>query len=553
MNESSPGISFFSSVSNSSHTDFFYSMNITATPFEKMQDNDSRKQGRNFMEGPRDHDANSHSEGDGLMTITNDRSRVVVTPSASTKGHSSAASTRHDILQLLASSFGNILEWYDFSIYASLGDVLGEVFFPPQAGHAAIVESFAVFGGAFLMRPVGGVLLGYIGDRFGRKKALVISIFLMAFPTFAMGCLPGYKQIGSMAIVLLTIVRLLQGISVGGQLMSSLVFTLESHNPRRWGFYGSFVMAAANFGTLLGNIVGSLLRNLLTREQLLSWGWRVPFLSGIIVSISGFYLRSHGDEIHATHQPIQQEEDPTAFSGDTNQDSEVAVHVKAPNPLVLAFSRENRRSILAASLVPVLWSGGFYLSFVWMSIYTNDLLEDPLPHGFLVNCLALFISVCLLFPYAGALSDKYGRKQIMTIGGVLMGVLSPIVIMLIGLGNPIIAFFSQSLLGIALSLWGSPMLAWLVEAFEPEARLTSVAVGYNIAQAFAGGLSPAVATVLVDSLGPNSPGWLITFFAVVGIIGLRVVAPEKPAHLISTEDDEPVTEMVVPKVQRSVA
>ena len=125
-------------------------------------------------------------------------------------------------------------------------DILSDVFFPPnQDGHAALVETFAVFGGAFLMRPVGGVMMGYIGDKFGSRKALTISIFLMAFPTFAMGCLPGYEKIGSLSIVLLTLVRLLQGLSVGGQLMSSLVYTLERHPKNKWGLYGSYVMAAA--------------------------------------------------------------------------------------------------------------------------------------------------------------------------------------------------------------------------------------------------------------------------------------------------------------------
>merc|ERR1719491_747982 len=125
----------------------------------------------------------------------------------------------------IAGVAGNVLEWYDFAVFGCFSDVLGAVFFPPnQDGHAQIVESFAVFGGAFFMRPLGGMFMGYIGDKYGSRRALTISIFLMAFPTFAMGCLPGYATVGSLSIVLLTIVRLLQGLSVGGQLMSSLIF-----------------------------------------------------------------------------------------------------------------------------------------------------------------------------------------------------------------------------------------------------------------------------------------------------------------------------------------
>mmetsp|Transcript_12973 Transcript_12973/g.35912 ORF Transcript_12973/g.35912 Transcript_12973/m.35912 type:complete len:310 (+) Transcript_12973:109-1038(+) len=187
---------------------------------------------------------------------------------------------RHDFLTTLAGVAGNVLEWYDFAVFGFFGDVIGEVFFPPQAGHSQMVESFAVFGVAFLMRPLGGLVMGYIGDVYGRKKALVLSIFLMAFPTFAMGCLPSYQQVGPIAIGLLLITRMLQGLSVGGQLMSSLVFTLEGHDPSVWGLFGSFVMAAANFGTLLGNLAAFVMRGSLTDAQLASWGWRIPFLSG---------------------------------------------------------------------------------------------------------------------------------------------------------------------------------------------------------------------------------------------------------------------------------
>jgi len=158
------------------------------------------------------------------------------------------------LLHTLASLTGNVLEWYDFSVFGFFSDVISKVFFPPQAGNSALMESFAVFGGAFLMRPVGGVLLGYIGDTHGRKRALELSIFLMAIPTFVMGCLPSYERIGGWAVVLLVLTRMLQGMSVGGQLMSSLVFTVEGSPKEKWGLNGSFVMMAANLGTLVGEL-----------------------------------------------------------------------------------------------------------------------------------------------------------------------------------------------------------------------------------------------------------------------------------------------------------
>jgi MFS transporter, MHS family, proline/betaine transporter len=148
--------------------------------------------------------------------------------------------------QTIASVAGNVLEWFDFSVFGYLSDILGEVFFPPTEPEEESTEySYLVFGLAFCMRPIGGAMLGYVGDKYGRKKALVLSIFLMAFPTFIMGTLPGYKTVGGWAIVFLIVVRLLQGLSVGGQLVSSLVFLLEHHSLEHWGFYGSFAMSAA--------------------------------------------------------------------------------------------------------------------------------------------------------------------------------------------------------------------------------------------------------------------------------------------------------------------
>jgi len=426
-------------------------------------------------------------------------------------------------MQTIAGVAGNILEWYDFAVFGYFSDVIGNVFFPPQEGHAAIFESYVVFGLAFLCRPIGGVFLGYIGDVYGRKRALEISIFLMAFPTFAMGCLPSYARVGNLAIVLLTLVRMLQGLSVGGQLVSSLVYTCENNPKSQWGLYGSFVMAAANFGTLLGGLVSTLMRAVLDDDQLESWGWRIPFLSGILVSFCGLYLKFYceDDAIEGHH----------GGSSDGKGSS-------VENPIKAAFSKGNLRALLAATLVPMVWSGGFYITFVWMAIFMDDLVNPPVPKGFLVNSAALFLSVCLLFPIAGILSDMFGRYKIMLFGGVSLGVLSPLCLAVISKGNSVAAFFAQSAMGIALSLWGAPMCAWLVESFPPAMRLTSVAVGYNIAQALVGGASPALATWLADNVALISPGFYISFIACLSVIGL-CIGPDPIEEDENIEKTEP--------------
>lgn len=428
------------------------------------------------------------------------------------------------MIQTLAGVAGNVLEWYDFAVFGYFGDVLGDVFFPAnQPGNAAIVESYAVFGGAFLARPLGGLLMGYIGDTYGSKHALVLSIFLMAFPTFVMGCLPSYESIGPPAIILLIIVRLMQGLSVGGQLVSSLVFTLENHPKSQWGFYGSFVMATANFGTLLGGISAFSIRALLTEEQLYSWGWRIPFLLGIVVSISGFYLKSHSG--HEEHDAID-----SKVKNQVNLKDRLTTETEAPieeNPLRLLISPDNIRQLVACCMIPMMWSSGFYTSFVWMAIYMTELIERPVPAAFAVNSVALFLSVCLLFPIAGVLSDSYGRKYIMTIGGLGLCILSPMLVMLIGQGYASLAFIAQMILGISLSFWGAPMMAWMMEAFDPKVRLTSIATGFNVAQATVGAITPALATYLVDNYTPYAPGYMLTAVACIALCGLRLIAPEE--------------------------
>jgi MHS family proline/betaine transporter-like MFS transporter len=485
--------------------------------------------------------ADIHVAGFGV----GDRIEVVVKPLDIRE-----ASALHDTLKTVAGIAGNVLEWYDFAVFGFFSDILGVLFFPKSRNEDLnTMEAFAIFGGAFLMRPVGGLFIGYIGDSCGRKKALEISIFLMAIATTLMGCLPTYKQVGGGAIILLMLVRMLQGLSVGGQLMSSLVFTVESHPRSRWGLYGSCVMAAGNFGTFMGGVVAYVLRTNLTMEQLLDWGWRIPFLSGILISFCGFYLKyfCQHDEIMAGHvpEPVPQmdAEDGLHVTNDESaDDSERSAEdqVQRPtfrrarqrreNPLRLAFAKENRRALFGAALVPVMWSGGFYLSFVWLAIYMKDLISPPVEQAFAVNSLSLLL-LCVWFPIAGLLSDFFGRKRMMTIGGIIFGCFGPISIYVIGQygggKNPIwIPFCSQLVLSVSLAFWGAPMCAWLVEAFEPKARSTSVCIGYNVAQAIAGGVSPLLATLMVQKVGIGAPGILLVVLTTLSMTGLWCVAPQ---------------------------
>ena len=362
---------------------------------------------------------------------------------------------------------GNVLEWYDFSIFGYFSDVIGVVFFPPSDKAAVsstgeyyddnLLKSFAVYGSAFLARPLGGMTIGYLGDKYGRKYALVLSLFLMAIPTFVLGCLPTYDQVGSLSTVLLVLCRLLQGLSVGGQLPLSLVYTVEMKDKRKWGYYGSLVMTAANIGTLLGNFVGALLRTILTTEQLYSWGWRIPFLSGILIALVAIFLKLRGEEYHPNEGVYDQEESQESFS-------------QSKHPLREALKKENRAALVSSTLTPMLWGSGFYLTFVWMAIYMKDLLDTEIPHAFWINALAMLFGVTIPLPLVGMLSDYCGRVRTMLVGAVGVGVLGPLCLLIISQGQPVRAFFAQWLLGLLLALFGGPISAWLVERFPAKGK-----------------------------------------------------------------------------------
>ena len=245
------------------------------------------------------------------------------------------------------------------------------------------------------------------------------------------------------------------------------------------------------------------MRHYFSPEQLSNGLWRIPFICGVFVSLSGFYLQHHVKD----HRKIESHE---LHSDYNNQQHK-------PTPLELALSKENVATLASATAAVFLWSGGFYVLFVWLVICERDLLEHQVPNAFGINVSSLCITMVILFPFAGWLSDRFGRKLIMTMGASGIAFLSPTAMKMISSGDTTVAFISQSLLGIFLSLYGSPLCAFLIEHFPPEARLTSVAIGYNTSMAIAGGLSPSLATWLVRNHGIEGAGYLLSTFALIQV------------------------------------
>ena len=290
-----------------------------------------------------------------------------------------------DTLQTVAGMLGNVLEWYDFGIYGFFSDTIAQVFFPPSnTDERNLVASYLVFGGAFLMRPLGGCITGHIGDKHGRKRALVFSLFCMSLPTFAMGFLPTYEMVGGWSTALLVACRLLQGFSVGGQLPSSLVYTLESKPREHWGYYGSMITFANGVGSVLGNLVGALIRTLLSDEQLLSWGWRVAFFTGILIAPVAIFLHVYGAELHPNEGLYDGNESNAEESNveESNAEGEglmqsISSTLQEDRPMYQTLRRENWAALLSSFLTPMLAGAGWYITFVWLPVYMETLLNPP--------------------------------------------------------------------------------------------------------------------------------------------------------------------------------
>ncbi|MFO0876857.1 MAG: MFS transporter [Gemmataceae bacterium] len=380
---------------------------------------------------------------------------------------------------VIAGVIGNVLEWYDFALVGFLAPVIAPLFFPSENRLAALLNTYGVFALGFLMRPVGGVLFGHIGDRLGRKTALFWSVALMAGPTTLVAFLPTYSQVGLAAPILLTLIRMMQGLSVGGEYIGSMSFLSEHAPPGRRGFLGSFCSFSAGLGNLLGSAVAALLTLTLPEAEVRAWGWRLPFLGGLGVGLVGIWLRQGVEESPAFKASRAQE---------TSNDL----------PVFLAVRRDWRAILLTAGLAQML-GVGFYLPWVWLSTWVASINTPPLPlsSALLINTVAMSVNT-LLIPLGGWLSDRVGRTRVLTGAGLSVACLSYPLFLLLHRGEPITTLEAQLALALLTALFYGPASAAFVELFPTSTRFTGIALGYNVTQAILGGTTPLVATYLIE-------------------------------------------------------
>lgn len=391
---------------------------------------------------------------------------------------------------ILAGALGNTLEWYDFAAYGFFATTFAHNFFPTSDAFVGLISAFGIFAASFLMRPLGGIIFGHVGDRYGRRRALLLSVGLMCMSTVAIGLLPTYATLGVFAPCLLLVLRLLQGVSIGGEYTTSAIFLAEV-SPVRWrGFFTSFSGMGATGGILLGSAVGAATASVMSQEALVSWGWRVPFLLGIVLGVSTLVLR----------QGTQESAEP---AGDLRE-----------APLVQAFLTDGAniaRSIALNAMLGV----GFYLLFVYLTTYMQEVDHLNSSAALRINTLSMIVLV-VLFPVFAALSDVVGRKIVM-VGSLaaLMLATWPLFRMLDG-GTPNQVLTAQVLFAALMAAYMGPMPGVLVEMFKARTRCSAMSVGYNIALGLAGGTVPMIAVYLVNRL-QDDMGPAIYMIVVAGI------------------------------------
>lgn len=410
---------------------------------------------------------------------------------------------------VLASLVGNILEWFDFAIYGYFAVAIGRHFFPSDNPTVSLLAALGVFAAGFIARPVGGAIFGHIADRMGRRKALLASVALMAVPTFLMGVLPTYAQIGAAAPVLLLSLRLLQGLSVGGEYATSVVYSVEHAPPQRRGLIASFSNVGAIGGMLLGSGLGALISALLPPESVDAWGWRIPFLFGILLGGFGLLLRRG------------------LVEGEPAKEAS-----SAHGTPLLAAMLTHKRQLLQVIGVSCLNGVGFYILFVYSVTYMTTVLHEDMREAFDANTLALAL-LLVAAPIGAALSDRFGRKPVL--GGfaaVMMLAAWPLFEMLHS-NHAAVVLAAQCGFALVMGPFLGTIPAVMVEAFPRSVRCTAAALAYNLSMAVFGGLSPAFATWLIGRTGQDlMPAFLVIGAAVISLVTVLTMreTARQPLH-----------------------
>jgi MFS transporter, MHS family, proline/betaine transporter len=407
---------------------------------------------------------------------------------------------------ILVGLIGNVMEWYDFAVYGYFAVTIGNLFFPAEEPIVSLIASFGAFAAGFLVRPLGGIIFGRIGDLVGRQRAMLLSVMAMAIPTVLMGCLPTFQMIGLAAPILLVVLRLIQGLSVGGEYTSSLVFLVESGPQDRRAFSAVWGAWGASAGTLLGSGVGFIIAALLPPDQLELWGWRIPFLLGGGVAFVGVLLRRglHSETVVANSK----------------------------SPTRDLFSK-HRWPMLRVAVLNLGFGVAFYTLFVYSVSFLEQFSKLSEKQALRNNSIAMIL-LLIVMPFAAKFADKHGRKAILGIGFTILATTAIPLFYMMSLGIRFLTISCEFALAIPVAMISGAIAATNVELMPRAVRCTGLAFAYNISVGVFGGLTPMIVTWLIAyTHSPTAPGYWVAATSAISAITLFFFVRETKESTLS--------------------
>lgn len=425
----------------------------------------------------------------------------------------SASPTKIAPRVVVAGAVGSVIEYFDFGVYGYVATILAVQFFASGDPIAALLSTLATFAVAFVLRPVGALLFGHYGDRFGRKNALAATVILMAVASGLIGILPSYAAIGLGATVLLVLARCLQGLAAGGELGGAASFVAEQSPNNRRGLFTSTTQMGALGGSLLASLCILILNLSLGDEIMSEWGWRIPFLIAIPLGLFGLWIRSGLEE-----------------SAEFEEARAAAAELKKKQqPVKTLFTKYPLKMLQVVALSVLLFSA-YYIAYVYVNIHMQTALGFSPDFAYLSTTITLIVSVALM-PYFGYLSDKFGRKPVFIVASVAGIALAVPTFMLFEVGGPV-AVISQVILGLVDSALMGVALSTFAEMFPTQVRYTGIAFGFSVGAAVAGGTSPYIATWLVDVTGSTlSPAFFLMGTGVITLVAAVLLKETKGIDL----------------------
>lgn len=425
---------------------------------------------------------------------------------AAASGAGETRSTGEAIRALAAGCVGNFVEWYDFAIYSYSITIIATLFFPEGNRTAAIIAAFALYGVAFLARPVGGVFWGSLGDRIGRRTTLAVIVLIMGGATMLIGLLPTYGTIGVLAPILLALLRLIQGFSGGGEFTGSTSFISEYAPDDKRGLFASISATFTTLPSLLGGLTVFAVAAGLGEEVYASWGWRIPFLVGGPLALVGLFIRLRMDETPAFKALKERQE-------------------QVESTPVREAIREHGRSILLVFAIASLSALGAYTLGTYFPTYLQEVVGLSRTTAIAANFLAFFVTVPLV-PLVGWLGDRIGRKPLLLIGAPGFILLSVPGYMLASTGNFFLAILGQLLVALPWSFVVSAVVVIIVEIFPTRVRYSGASIGYNLGYMIFGGSAPIVATALVSATGSDIAPAIYLIVVAVLVLPAILLLPE---------------------------